>query len=100
MKSTLPAPAPKRYFVFESAPKALKGRLLGQIEEALGVRQAAEQAAEMLLDRAYVRQIAALLGSGRGRGVFVAHGRVAWKVYARGEKVGELRFLVEEEKGT
>ena len=101
--STLPAPAPRRYLVFESSakPRKLKGRPIGQILEALGVREAAEQAAELLLDRAHVKQVAVLLDpKGRERGVFIAHGRVGWKRYEKNEKVFQVRFLVEEEKET
>jgi len=94
---TLPAPLERRYLVWELLPG--KRRRYASIITGpfTGIRHAAESAATITFDRGHARQVAAVVGGGRG--IFVAHGRVPWKRYAKGEKVTDIRFLLEEEEG-
>ena len=60
--------------------------------EGDSLQDAAKNAATMLFDRADVRPC--LVGS-VAKGEFIAHGRVSWIRYKRGEVVREIRFQLE-----
>lgn len=93
-----PSALPERFHVFELLPNRVR-RSAGFLEGSfVGIRQAAESASELVFSRAHCRQVTVVLDSRPWRGVFIAHGRVGWKRYAKGEVVNPIKFLIEEEK--
>jgi hypothetical protein len=74
---------------FSIAP-SLKGTVEGS-----DLLDAAQNAATMLFNRAEARKV--VVGS-QSRGEFIAHGRVSWQRYRRGEVVREVRFVLERKR--
>jgi hypothetical protein len=82
---------PQTFLVFDMA-----GKKVGSIPESTSLDDAAETAAFLLFNRKSARKVVS--SSSDERGVFVAHGRIDWVRYGKGEVCNEIRFQLRAEE--
>jgi hypothetical protein len=88
---------PRNYLVYASSPSQRQGKYIGRIEAASDLLSAAQSAAELLLFRNSIRQVASIVDSSSG--VFIASGKAKWMVHPKGTQE-EVRFLIQLEQET
>jgi hypothetical protein len=91
MTSSKPEPfwKPKNYQVFEPGPR---GKLLGDVPDALSLDEAAQTAATLLFSRSSARKVVASISEDVG--TFIAFGRCGWMRYPNEYVCSEIRFVL------